>query len=83
MPSSYVVVAGNGIGGAIAMAGTLKRIGLIELEALIKRTRRQLALGRISEINATFIVERLLEVEKRIEQMEEFDEQGNPEETIK
>ena len=64
------------------MARTLKSQGRVQLQELIKRVRRQLALNRITETDATFIVERLLEADDRIIEMRELDEQGNPEEIV-
>ena len=62
------------------MARSLKSLGREQIAELIKRTHRQLALNRITEIDATFIVEHLRKVDQRIVRMTELDEQGNPEE---
>jgi hypothetical protein len=84
MHSSYAGDVQNGRGGVLAlMARTLKSQGRVELQELIKRVRRQLALNRISETDATFIVELLLKADERIVRMRELDEQGNPEEIVK
>jgi hypothetical protein len=53
------------------MAAPLKTVGLRELEALRKRTRRQLAMERIAPSDAEYIIHRLDEVEVRIIQMRE------------
>lgn len=54
----------------------LKDAGLAEVGALRRRTRRQLALGRVLPADAEYIVRRLDEVEARIVSMQEFDEYG-------
>lgn len=64
------------------MAKSLKSQGRVEVAVLLKRARRQLALGRIVEQDATFIVERLLEIDKRIVRMKELNEHGEPEEIV-
>jgi len=53
------------------MARGLKTLGLLELAALSKRVKRQLALGRIGSRDAIYITERLNEVEARIVEMRE------------
>ena len=53
------------------MAAPLKTAGLRELEALRKRTRRQLAMERIAPVDADYILDRLDEVEVRIIEMRE------------
>jgi hypothetical protein len=64
------------------MAKSLKSQGRVEVAVLLRRARRQLALGRITEQDATFIVERLLEIDKRIVRMDELNEHGEPEEIV-
>lgn len=81
--SKFAVDARNGTGGVIAkMAKTLKSQGRVELATLLQRTRRQLALGRINEHDATFIVERLLKIDQRICTMRELNELGEFEEIV-
>lgn len=58
------------------MARTLKTAGSAELRALLRRTHRQKALGRIGQDDCDYIVSRLLEVEARITSMRELNEQG-------
>ena len=58
------------------MAKALKAQGLVELNLLLARTRRQYALGRIAKPDHDYIERRLLEVKQRIEQMAETDERG-------
>jgi hypothetical protein len=62
------------------VARTLKSQGREELGSLLRRVRRQLAMSRISRHDATFIEERLLEVDKRICAMDELNEFGQSEE---
>lgn len=58
------------------MARPLKDAGLREVQALRRRTGRQLALGRILPEDAEYIERRLKEVEARIVSMMELDEYG-------
>lgn len=58
------------------MAEPLKTRGLEELQSLLQRTRRQLALKRIYQSDAAYIEERLQEVEARIISMPEKDKTG-------
>jgi hypothetical protein len=61
---------------------TLKTNGVDEVRRLIARTRRALALDRISEEDAAYIVSRLRSVEHRILLMDELNEVGEPEENL-
>lgn len=54
----------------------LKDAGLAEVQALRRRTRRQLAMGRIGKADFEYIDTRLDEVEAKIVSMQEFDEYG-------
>lgn len=58
------------------MAKTLKSLGLQELDSLRRRARRQQGLGRIGAADAEFIVKRLNEIEARIIEMKEENENG-------
>lgn len=58
---------------------SLKDVGVAEVAALRRRTRRLLALGRVLPVDATYIVRRLDEIEARIVQMQEFNEYGEEE----
>lgn len=58
------------------MARPLKDVGLREVGSLRRRTRRQLALGRILPHDASYIDARLNEIEARIVSMHEEDEYG-------
>jgi hypothetical protein len=78
--SSFVGAAMLGRRGALVK--TLKTNGLADLDRLIARTRRQLALDRIDEQDATYIVTRLQDVEQRIIEMDELNEDGEPEEIL-
>jgi hypothetical protein len=62
------------------MAKSLKSQGRVEVAVLLRRARRQLALDRITEQDAIFIVEHLLDIDERIVQMDELNEHGEPEE---
>lgn len=54
----------------------LKDAGLAEVQALRRRTRRQLAMSRIGKADFEYIDRRLDEVEAKIVSMQEFDEYG-------
>lgn len=58
------------------MARPLKDAGIRECDSLRRRTRRQLALGRILPHDAAYITTRLDEIEARIVSMHEEDEYG-------
>ena len=58
------------------MAKTLKSLGLLELDSLRRRARRQQGLGRIGTADAEYIVTRLNEIEARIISMTEENEDG-------
>lgn len=58
------------------MARPLKDAGMREVGSLRRRTRRQLALGRILPHDAAYITGRLDEIEARIVSMHEVDEYG-------
>lgn len=53
------------------MAAPLKTVGLRELEALRRRTKRQAAMERVAPADATYILVRLDEIEARIINMRE------------
>lgn len=53
------------------MARSLKTRGLIELNALKARVRRQKALERISRTDEEWLLEKLDEIEARISEMHE------------
>ena len=55
----------------VVVARGLKTLGLAELNALMRRVKRQNALGRISGRDANYIVDRLKEVEAKIVEMHE------------
>lgn len=57
----------------------LKDVGMSEVGRLRNRTRRQLALERITPADAEYIVKRLDEVEARIVSMREVNEYGEEE----
>jgi hypothetical protein len=61
------------------MTRPLKDVGVREVAALRRRTRRLLAMGRILPLDAEFIVRRLDEIEARIVQMHETNEFGEEE----
>lgn len=54
----------------------LKDAGIQEVQQLRRRTRRQLAMGRINRPDFDFIDKRLDEIEARIVSMQETDEYG-------
>lgn len=58
---------------------TLKSRGLVEVQMLRQRARRQYALGRISRPDFDYIDSRLDEVEARIIAMREINEDGEEE----
>lgn len=58
---------------------TLKSRGLVEVQLLRQRARRQWALGRIGKPDYDYIDSRLDEVEARIIAMREINEQGEEE----
>jgi hypothetical protein len=57
----------------------LKDVGLVEVAALRRRVRRLLAMGRVLPADATYIVERLDQIEARIVTMHEANEYGEEE----
>lgn len=59
---------------------TLKTLGRTEVDALLRRVRRQYAMGRISRYDFEFIETRLEEVDTRIVKMDELNEDDEPEE---
>jgi len=58
---------------------SLKSRGVVELQRLRERARRQLAFQRISKADYDYIDQRLDEVEARIISMQETNEQGREE----
>ena len=61
------------------MAKSLKTRGLDELLILKRRVNRQLGLGRISVVDADFLIEHVNEIEARIISMNEKNEDGEEE----
>lgn len=57
----------------------LKDCGLREVARLRNRARRQLAMGRAFPVDVNYITVRLDEIEARIVQMQEFNEDGKEE----
>jgi len=58
------------------MAKSLKEAGMDEVTALRRRVNRQLALNRIGDDDAAFILEHLDKIQERIEYMYEEDLTG-------
>lgn len=58
---------------------TLKSRGVVEVQQIRSRARRQLAFQRISKADYDYIDTRLDEVEARIISMQELNEQGEEE----
>jgi hypothetical protein len=79
-PLESVAGANSGKGGVCVIMRTLKSQGRREVQALLRRVRRQLAMNRIAKADAIFIEERLLDIDGRIVNMHEVNELGKEEE---
>lgn len=58
------------------MAASLKTKGREELDSLLRRVRRQFAMGRIGATDCEFIERHLVMVGNRISEMQEVDSKG-------